>query len=133
MRLLFKLLRRNVNFWQLSGFAIANLVGAVIVLFGIQAYKDAARVMKAPDSVMNNNVLVISKPVSTANTVIGALGAGPRAFSESEIDKIRGIEGVNSVATFRIARFPVSSEKLACRSGRQDRACCPSEDICQFL
>ena len=108
MRLLFKLLRRNVNFWQFSGFAIANLVGAVIVLFGIQAYKDAARVMKAPDSVMNNNVLVISKPVSTANTVVGALGAGPRAFSESEIDKIRGIEGVNSVATFRIARFPVS-------------------------
>lgn len=108
MRLLFKLLRKNVNFWQLAGFAIANLVGAVIVLFGIQAYKDAAQVLKAPDSVMRSNVLVLSKPVSTAATLAGALGAGPRAFSESDIEEIRNIEGVNSVATFRIAQFPVA-------------------------
>ncbi len=108
MRLLFKLLRKNVNFWQLTGFAIANLVGAVIVLFGIQAYKDAAQVLKAPDSVMSNNVLVLSKPVSTVNTIANVLGAGPRSFSEEEIQEIRNIEGVTSVATFRIAQFPVS-------------------------
>ena len=108
MRLLFKLLRKNVNFWQLTGFAIANLVGAIIVLFGIQAYKDAAKVLKSPDSVLSSNVLVLSKPVSTVNTMISVLGAGPRSFSSSEIDEIRNIEGVNAVATFRIARFPVS-------------------------
>ena len=108
MRLLFKLLRKNVSVWQMAGFAIANLVGAVIVLFGIQAYKDADQVMKAPDSVMNGNVLVLSKPVSTASTLAGALGAGPRSFSESEIQEIKNIEGVTSVATFRIAQFPVS-------------------------
>lgn len=108
MRLLFKLLKKNVNVWQMVGFAIANLVGAVIVLFGIQAYKDAAQVLKAPDSVMSSNVLVVSKPVSTVTTLVGALGAGPRTFSESEIEEIRNIEGVNSVATFRIARFSVT-------------------------
>lgn len=108
MRLLFKLLRKNVNVWQLAGFAIANLVGTVIVLFGIQAYKDAAQVLNAPDSVMRSNVLVLSKAVSSINTIAGALGAGPRSFSESEIEEIRNIEGVTSVSKFRIARFPVS-------------------------
>jgi hypothetical protein len=108
MRLLFKLLKKNINVWQLAGFAIANLVGAVIVLFGIQAYKDAAQVMKSPDSVMRSNVLVLSKPVSTVATLAGALGAGPRTFSESEIEEIRNVEGVNSLATFRMSQFPVS-------------------------
>ena len=64
MRLLFRLLKKNVNFWQMAGFAFANLVGAVIVLFGIQAYKDAASVLSAPDSVLSSNFLVLSKPVS---------------------------------------------------------------------
>ena len=107
MRLLFRLLRKNVNFWQIAGFALANLVGAVIVLFGIQAYKDAAQVLKAPDSVLGSNFLVLSKPVSTVTTVANALGAGPRSFSEKEIAELEKIKGVSSVGTFRSAQFPV--------------------------
>lgn len=107
MRLLFRLLRKNVNFWQIAGFALANLVGAVIVLFGIQAYKDAAQVLKSPDSVLSSNFLVLSKPVSAVTTLAGALGAGPRSFSESEIGEIAAMDGVTSVATFRTALFGV--------------------------
>lgn len=107
MRLLFRLLRKNVNFWQIAGFALANLVGAVIVLFGIQAYKDAAQVLKSPDSVLSSNFLVLSKPVSAVTTLAGALGAGPRSFSESEIGEIAVMDGVTSVATFRTALFGV--------------------------
>ena len=107
MRLLFRLLRKNVNFWQMAGFAVANLVGAVIVLFGIQAYKDAAQVLKSPDSVLSSNFLVISKPVSAVNTLAGALGAGPRSFSKDEIEEIASMEGVTTVATFRTAQFGV--------------------------
>jgi hypothetical protein len=107
MRLLFRLLKKNVNFWQIAGFAFANLVGAVIVLFGIQAYKDAAQVLKSPDSVLSSNFLVLSKPVSTVTTLANALGAGPRSFSEKEINEIAELDGVSSVATFRTARFPV--------------------------
>ena len=92
MRLLFKLLRKNVNFWQLTGFAMANLVGAVIVLFGIQAYKDAAQVLKAPDSVFSGNYLVLSKEVSSVTTLAGALGAGPKTFKEAEIQEIADVE-----------------------------------------
>jgi hypothetical protein len=36
-----------------------------------------------------------------------ALGAGPRSFSEKEINEIAELDGVSSVATFRTARFPV--------------------------
>lgn len=107
MRLLFKLLRKNVNFWQLAGFALANLVGAVIVLFGIQAYKDAAQVLKAPDSVFSGNYLVLSKEVSSVTTLAGALGAGPKTFKEAEIQEIADVEGVESVQMFRVATFPV--------------------------
>lgn len=107
MRLLFRLLRKNVNFWQIAGFALANLVGAVIVLFGIQAYKDAAQVLKAPDSVLGGNFIVISKPVSAVNTFAGALGAGPRSFTQEEIEEIASMEGVTTVATFRTAQFGV--------------------------
>lgn len=107
MRLLFRLLKKNVNFWQLAGFALANLAGAVIVLFGIQAYKDAAQVLKSPDSVLRGNFLVLSKPVSAVTTIAGALGAGPRSFSDSEMEEISSMEGVSSVSTFRTAQFPV--------------------------
>lgn len=107
MKLLFRLLRKNVSFWQMAGFALANLVGAVIVLFGIQAYKDAGQVLKAPDSVLGSNYIVLSKPVSAVTTLATAFGAGPRTFTEKEIEEIASLQGVESVATFRTAQFPV--------------------------
>ena len=107
MRLLFRLLRKNVNFWQMAGFALANLAGAVIVLFGIQAFMDAGQVLQSQDSVLSSNILVLSKPVSAVNTLAGAFGAGPRSFSEREIEEIASVEGVTDVATFRTAEFPV--------------------------
>jgi hypothetical protein len=107
MKLLFRLLRKNVNFLQMSGFALANLVGAVIVLFGIQAFVDAGQLLQSPDSVLGSNVLVLSKPVSSVNTFAGAFGAGPRSFSEHEIEELESVDGVTSVSTFRTAQFPV--------------------------
>lgn len=107
MRLLFKLLRTNISGWQLSGFALANLVGAVIVLFGIQAYDDAAKVITAPDSVMNGDFIVLSKPVSIMTTLANVSGQGPRSFSDEEIEEISSLAGVSSVSTLRTAQFPV--------------------------
>ena len=88
MKLLFKLLRKGVNPWHLTWFALANLVGAVIVLLGIQAYRDAGQVLGASDSVLESDILVLSKPVSAATTLANARGAGPRSFSESEIENM---------------------------------------------
>ena len=65
MKLLFRLLRKGVNLWHLAWFALANLVGAVIALLGIQAYRDAGQLLSSSDSVLNSDILVLSKPVST--------------------------------------------------------------------
>lgn len=107
MKLLFRLLRKGVNPWHLAWFALANLVGAVIVLLGIQAYRAAGQVLRASDSVLESDILVLSKPVSAATTLVNALGAGPRSFSESEIEAFSAVEGVTSVAVFRPSLFPV--------------------------
>ena len=88
MKLLFRLLRKGGNPLHLAWFALANLVGAVIVLLGIQAYKDAGVVLGASDSALESDILVLSKPVSTATTLANALGSGPRAFNEREIQEI---------------------------------------------
>ena len=45
LKLLFKLLKQNISVWQVCGFVVANLLGGVIVLIGIQAYQDFDRLM----------------------------------------------------------------------------------------
>jgi hypothetical protein len=107
MKLLFRLLRKGVNPLHLAWFALANLVGAVIVLLGIQAYKDAGVVLGVSDSALESDILVLSKPVSTATTLANALGSGPRSFNEREIQEIASLDGVASVAVFRTTHFPV--------------------------
>lgn len=107
MKLLFRLLRKNVNVWQLVGFAVANLVGAVIVLFGVQAYKDASQVVKSPDSLLGNDFVVLSKPVSSLSTVAGVLGLDNKSFTETELSNIEHAPGVVKMASFRTANFPV--------------------------
>ncbi|MBO4754622.1 MAG: hypothetical protein J5543_08505 [Bacteroidales bacterium] len=106
MRLLFKLLRRNLNLWQMLGFALANLLGAVIVLFGIQAYRDLDTVFDAEDSFISSNYLVLSKPVSVLSTVTSALGAHS-GFSEEEIHELEQQPGVTRVGRFQAAQFNV--------------------------
>ena len=107
MKLLFRLLRKNVNFWQIAGFALANMVGAVIVLFGVKAYQDASEVLNASGSLMSNDYMVLSKPVSTLNTLAGVLGSKSQSFSNHEISGVMQVEGVLRVEPFRTAAFPV--------------------------
>lgn len=107
MKLLFRLLRKNVNVWQLVGFAVANLVGAVIVLFGVQAYEDASQVVKSPDSLLGNDFVVLSKPVSSLSTFAGVLGLDNKSFGEAELSEIEQAPGVVQMAPFRTANFPV--------------------------
>ena len=106
MRLLLKLLRKNVNFWQLVGFASANLVGAVIVLLGMQAYQDAESLVSYPDNLLSSNVVVLSKPVEETMTISGLLGDKP-SFSPEEVEAIAEIQGVTDVAPFVTSEFSV--------------------------
>jgi hypothetical protein len=83
------------------------MVGAVIVLFGIKAYQDASEVLNASGSLMSKNYIVLSKPVSSLNTIAGVLGAKAQSFSSQEISDMMQVEGVSRIAPFRTAAFPV--------------------------
>lgn len=107
MKLLFRLLSQNVSIWQTLAFAIANLIGAVVVLAGWAAYRDVQRVFDESDSFLSSNYVVINKPVSTATTAITALGGRP-AFSDDEIQALSEQPGVSSVGSFTAALFDVS-------------------------
>lgn len=109
MKLLFKLLRQNISFTQLSGFVLVNLLGGIIVLCGIQAYRDFSALSEKEDKLLSSSYIVITKPVSTLSTAASALG-GRQAFSRAEIDELEALASVASVGEFRTSYFEVTAE-----------------------
>ena len=89
MKLLVKLLRKNINAWQLGGFFIANLLGGIIMLLAFQAYRDFEQFMHGEARNATSNYVVISKPVSAINTLGNLLGAKAPSFSTSEIEALK--------------------------------------------
>lgn len=104
LKLLFKLLKQNISVWQLCGFIVANLLGGIIVLIGIQAYKDFDRFLNGEQSLLNESYVVISKPITTATTVTSLLGIRP-TFSEKEIAELESHPSVSQVGRFNTATF----------------------------
>lgn len=107
MKLLFRLLYQNISIGQSVAFAVANLLGAFIVLAGWQAYRDVDAVFDDADSFLSSNYIVVSKPVSLITTLSTALGGRP-SFSESEIAELERQPGVAGVGSFMAAQFDVS-------------------------
>lgn len=106
MRLLFKLLRQNISITQILGFVIVNLLGGVIVLFGVQAYKDFDELSRKEDQLLSKSYIVITKSVSIINTAFGSA----RTFSQKDIDEIKSLSSVASVGEFRTSNFRVRAE-----------------------
>lgn len=104
IRLLFKLLRQNISLWQITGFAVANLIGGAIVLIGIQASKDFNRFMNKENGLLSEGYAVITKPVNELTTLTNLLGI-QQAFSENEIKKIEAHPAVSEVGRFTAANF----------------------------
>ena len=57
--MIWKLLRQHISVAQLAGFFLANLCGMVIVLLGIQFYKDVLPVFTQGDSFMKKGVAAV--------------------------------------------------------------------------
>ena len=108
MKLLVKLLRKNINAWQLGGFFIANLLGGIIMLLAFQAYRDFEQFMHGEARNATSNYVVISKPVSAINTLGNLLGAKAPSFSTSEIEALKEHPSVADVGAFTAASFNVS-------------------------
>ncbi len=106
MKLLLKLLRQNMNLWHFACFALANVVGAFVVLCGMQAYQDMNRVFKQEDGFMASNYIVLTKSVNLLTTLTTAFGADA-GFSKSEIEELKEQQGVTNVGEFNAAAFSV--------------------------
>ena len=106
MRLLFKLLKQNVSISQILGFVVVNLIGGVIVLFGVQAYNDFSRLEESEDQLLSKSSIVISKSVSALNTAKG----GARTFTDKEIEELKRFSSVSSVGEFKTSNFEVTAE-----------------------
>ncbi len=96
-----KVLRRNLSPSQITGYALANLVGLLIVLGAVQFYRDLTAVSGDPDSFISHDYLIISKKMK------GLAAPGP--FSREEIDDLRSQEWTSSVGAFTAADFNVAA------------------------
>lgn len=102
-KLLWKLIRLQISPWQLCGFALANVLGLTVVLFGVQFYRDAAPVFTAGDSFMKEEYIVITKEVGLA----GLRGKSASGFSKREMEEISAQPFLDGMAPFTSANFGV--------------------------
>lgn len=103
MKLILKLLRKHISAGQLASFAIANTVGAFIVLAGIQIFLDINPIFNSPQGLVQDSYLVISKEVSLLSNLSGK----SLIFSDKEIEDVDKQPFVLSVGKFTSSSFSV--------------------------
>lgn len=104
MKLIWKLLRRHISVGQLAGFFIANLVGMVIILCGIQIYLDIEPTLSGKDGLIGNDYIIVSKPIKQLGSLMGKKTA---QFSEEEIADIAAQTFAESVGAFKASQYGV--------------------------
>lgn len=105
MNLLWKLLREHVSVTQLVGFFVANLLGMLIILFGLQFYADILPLFQGKDTFFKREFLIVSKPVSTLGSLLGGKGT----FSAREIQRFRDQPFTRQVGAFTSSLYDVSA------------------------
>lgn len=103
MRVLWKLLRKNISAPQIIGFSIANLLGLIVMLLGAQFFFDTQSIFSGGDSFIKNEFIIISKKVSLLGSVMGDSGT----FDEHEITELESKPFVESVGEFSSCDFRV--------------------------
>ena len=99
--MMWKLLRRNISAWQIGGYALAILVGLVIVGVAVQLYCDLSPALRSDGSPSRR--MVIYKPVSTGDTFRGRTPS----LSEAELADLAAQPWVADMAPLRPADFNV--------------------------
>lgn len=105
--MIWKLLKKNISIGQMAGYAIANFIGLAIVLSALRFYGDVSALFDtdSDDSVMAEDYLVISKPVSLLNTLTGSSSG----FTAADIDDILAQPWAASAGEFTSADFNVAA------------------------
>ncbi|MDE6393914.1 MAG: ABC transporter permease, partial [Duncaniella sp.] len=104
-----RLLRRNISAGQIAGYAIANLVGLLIVLTAIQFYRDVTSADDAADSFISSDYLIISKRVTGVQGLFGGDSSGATTFTPAEISDIDSQPWADGTGSFTAADFNVTA------------------------
>ena len=105
MNIIHRLLRKNLSMAQLAGFTLANFIGLLIVLLGLQFYTDVRSIWQDEDSFMQKDYLVINKRVSGSGLLTGERAS----FSADEIADIERQSWVRKVGRFSSADYRLSA------------------------
>lgn len=101
--LLWRLLRKNVSAGQMAGFAIASLIGLVIVLLAMQFYIDIKPLFSSEDSFMRRDYIVLTKTVSSVGSLLGSSAE----FSDAELDDLARQPWVRKVGQFTTPQYRI--------------------------
>lgn len=105
MNIIQRLLRKNLSMAQLVGFTLANFIGLLIVLLGLQFYTDVRSIWQDEDSFMQKDYLVINKRVSGSGLLTGERAS----FSADEIADLEKQSWVRKVGRFSSADYRLSA------------------------
>ncbi len=105
MNLVWRLLRQHVSVPQLAGFFFANLLGMLIVLLGVQFYRDVLPVFTQGDSFIKKDYLVLSKHIGMVSSFRGTANA----FTPDEMDDIRRQPFCKGVGAFTASQYKVGA------------------------
>ena len=110
--IIWKLLRQHISKGQLTGFAIANLIGLTIVLLAVQFYRDVRPVFNDEESFISKDYLIITRAVTGAGAMMGSNGE----FSEDDISDLESQPWCRQVGRFLNSDFAVDA-RLGVGSG----------------
>ena len=105
MNLVWKLLRQHISLPQFAGFFLANLVGMIIIMLGVQFYKDTTAVYNGEDSFMKSDYLIVNKKVGA----MGAITGKTNTFSSDDIKDFKSQKFVERIGVFTPSSFDVSA------------------------
>lgn len=104
MTLIWKLLRKHISIFELAVFFVANLIGLVVILSGVQIYNDAKPFMGGgEESLIGNDYVAISKRVER-NGLNHEV-----CFTQNEIDELLKSDMIYNVGNFTAANFEVKA------------------------
>lgn len=105
MRLIDRLLRKNMSVARIAGFVLSNVIGLWIVAGGVQFYEDARTLWSADDSFIKTDYLVVNKRVTSANLWQDS----DSDFTPAEIADIEKQPWVRSVGEFLSTDYKVQA------------------------
>lgn len=88
------------------GAVVGALVGMTLMLFSIQLYIDAKKIISKDSEIIGKDYLTVNKKV----TIMSTADANKNVFTPEEIDEIRSQAFIEDVAPFVISRYDVTGE-----------------------